>query len=165
MDSDITLTLRTLEACIPTAQTSLRRQKSVYRMHGSQRQAQKSVYHWHGMSTPGARSRYTDFFSNAYRHRNTRVIEIQTRQQLKNNFSHETQPILGTSIAFGHLAANIRVRLSDFSKLRVYAVYSNRHPPSLRALRNFAMADFEQNVEEIVGTTREAVDGDRVQQG
>ena len=27
--------------------------------------------------------------------------------------------------------ANVRVRCSDFSKLRVYAVYSNRHPPSL----------------------------------
>ena len=27
--------------------------------------------------------------------------------------------------------ANVRVRFSDFSKLRVYAVYSNRHPPSL----------------------------------
>ena len=31
-----------------------------------------------------------------------------------------------------------------------------------RALRNFALADFEKNVEEMVGTTREAVDGDRV---
>ena len=29
-------------------------------------------------------------FSNAYWHLNARVIEIQTRQQLKNNFSHET---------------------------------------------------------------------------
>ena len=29
------------------------------------------------------------------------------------------------------LAASVRVRYSDFSKLRVYAVYSNRHPPSL----------------------------------
>ena len=34
-----------------------------------------------------------------------------------------------------------------------------------RALRNLAMADFEENVEEMVGTTREAVDGDRVQRG
>ena len=34
-----------------------------------------------------------------------------------------------------------------------------------RALRNFAMADFEKNVEEMVGTTREAADGDRVQRG
>ena len=34
-----------------------------------------------------------------------------------------------------------------------------------RALRNFAMADFEENVEEIVGTTREAADGDRVRRG
>ena len=32
-------------------------------------------------------------FSNAYWHVNARVIEIQTRQQLKNNFSHETQHI------------------------------------------------------------------------
>ena len=34
-----------------------------------------------------------------------------------------------------------------------------------RALRNFALADFEENVEEIVGTTREAADGDRVRRG
>ena len=30
-----------------------------------------------------------------------------------------------------------------------------------RALRNFAMADFEENVEEMVGTAREAAGGDR----
>ena len=35
----------------------------------------------------------------------------------------------------------------------------------LRALQNFAMADFEENVEEMVGTTREAADGDRVWRG
>ena len=35
----------------------------------------------------------------------------------------------------------------------------------LRAMRNFAMADFEENVEEIVGTTREAAGGDRVRWG
>ena len=34
-----------------------------------------------------------------------------------------------------------------------------------RALRNFAMANFEENVEEMVGTTREAADGDRVRRG
>ena len=34
-----------------------------------------------------------------------------------------------------------------------------------RALRNFAMADFEENVEEMVETTREATDGDRVLRG
>ena len=38
---------------------------------------------------------------------------------------------LCTNFAFGHLAANVRVRCSDFSKLSVYAVYSNQHPPSL----------------------------------
>ena len=56
----------------------------------------------------GIRSRYTGgkvyllqasevgiptLFSNAYWHLNARVIEIQTRQQLNNNFSHETQRI------------------------------------------------------------------------
>ena len=30
-----------------------------------------------------------------------------------------------------------------------------------RVLRNFAMADFEENVEEMVGTIREAADGDK----
>ena len=34
-----------------------------------------------------------------------------------------------------------------------------------RALRNFAMADFEENVEGMVRTTREAADGNRVRQG
>ena len=34
-----------------------------------------------------------------------------------------------------------------------------------RALRNFVMADFKENVEEMVGTTREAADGDRVRRG
>ena len=34
-----------------------------------------------------------------------------------------------------------------------------------RALRNFAMVDFEENVEEMVGTSRDVVDGDRVRQG
>ena len=34
-----------------------------------------------------------------------------------------------------------------------------------RALRNFAVADFEENVEEMMGTTREAADSDRVQRG
>ena len=43
----------------------------------------------------------------------------------------------------------------------------NRRLPSLfgGALRNSAMADFEENVEEMVGTTREAADGDRVRWG
>ena len=48
-------------------------------------------------------------FSNAYWHLNARVIEIQTRQQLKNVF-HETQRIVETSFAFGQQAANVRVR-------------------------------------------------------
>ena len=34
-----------------------------------------------------------------------------------------------------------------------------------RALRNFVMADFDENVEEMVGTTREAADGNRVRRG
>ena len=34
-----------------------------------------------------------------------------------------------------------------------------------RALRNCAMADFEENVEEMMGTTREAADGNRVRRG
>ena len=34
-----------------------------------------------------------------------------------------------------------------------------------RALRNFAMADFEENVEEMVGTTRKVAGGDRVRRG
>ena len=59
----------------------------------------------------GVRSRYTSgtvcqrqapevsipaLFYNAYWHRHAQVIEIQTRQQLKNKFSHETQQICVT---------------------------------------------------------------------
>ena len=65
-------------------------------------------------------------FSNAYWPLNGRVIEKQTRQQLNNNFFHEHSEFFGTSIAFGHLVTNVRARCRDFSKLRVYAVYSNR---------------------------------------
>ena len=56
---------------------------------------------------------------------------MQTRQQLKNKLFHERQRIFVNKFAFGHLAANVRVRCIDFSKLLVYAVYSNRHAPSL----------------------------------
>ena len=70
-------------------------------------------------------------FSNAYWHLNAWVIEIQTREQLKNICPMKHSDFLWTSFAFGHPAANVRVRCSDFSKLHVYAVYSNRHPPSL----------------------------------
>ena len=34
-----------------------------------------------------------------------------------------------------------------------------------RALHNFAMADFEENVEEMLEMSREAADGDRVRRG
>ena len=34
-----------------------------------------------------------------------------------------------------------------------------------RALKKFAMADFEENGEEMVGTTREVAGGDRVRRG
>ena len=128
----VLLTLRTSEAGIPAlrklpcgvarrytgiAQTSLWRRKPVNRRNG--------------MSTPGVERRYTGMFSNAYWLLNARVIEIQTRQQLKNNLFPWNSEFFGTSFAFGHLAANVRVRCRDFSKLHVYAVYSNRRPPSL----------------------------------
>ena len=56
-------------------------------------------------------------FSNAYWHLNARVIEIQTRQQLKIICSVKPSKFLGTSFAFGHLAANVRVRCRDFFKV------------------------------------------------
>ena len=88
------LTLRTSDAGIPAlrklpcgvgrrytdlAQTSLWRRKPVYLRHGCQLQA----------SNAGIPA----LFSTADWHRHARVIEIQTRQQLKNNCSHETQRI------------------------------------------------------------------------
>ena len=48
----------------------------------------------------------------------------------------------------------VKVRIQSTSAIFVW-----------RALRNFAMADFEENVEEMVGTTGEAADGDRVRRG
>ena len=58
------------------AQTSLRRQKLVYRRHS--------------ISTSPPEAGIPYLFSNAYWHQNARVIEIQTRQQLKINCFHET---------------------------------------------------------------------------
>ena len=46
-------------------------------------------------------------------------------------FSMKYNEYLWTSFACEQLAANVRVRCRDFSKLRAYAVYSNRRPPSL----------------------------------
>ena len=52
---------------------------------------------------------------------------------------------------------NVRVRCSDFSKLRVYAVYSNRRPPSLfgEHCEILRPADME-NVEEMAETKEAA---------
>ena len=54
---------------------------------------QRPVYRRHGSQLPRPEAGIPDLFSNAYWHRNARVIEIQTRQQLKNNYFHETQRI------------------------------------------------------------------------
>ena len=58
----------------------------------------------------------------------------------------------------------VRVRCSDFEKLRyvtlryVYAVYSNRRPPSLFAsIAKFSDGRLEKNFEEMVGTRKSAV--------
>ena len=56
-----------------------------------QRHHQKPVYRRHGSQRPRPEAGIPDLFSNAYWHRHARVIEIQTRQQLKNNYFHETQ--------------------------------------------------------------------------
>ena len=53
-------------------------------------------------------------FANAYWHLNARVIETQTRQQLKIIVPMKHSEFLCTGFAFGHLAANVRVRCSDF---------------------------------------------------
>ena len=59
---------------------------------------------------------YLSLFSS-YWHQNAGVIEIQTRQQLKNNLFHEIQRIFVNKICIWTPS--------------VYAVYSNRRPPSL----------------------------------
>ena len=76
----VLLTLRTLEAGIPALRKLPCGVGSRY-TGGTVCQRQAPEF---GIPT---------LFSNAYRQRNARVIEIQTRQQLKNNFSHETQRI------------------------------------------------------------------------
>ena len=74
------LTLWTPEAGIPAARyINATGQKPVYRRHGYQRHRPEAGI--------------PDLFSNAYWHRNARVIEIQTKQQLTNNYFHETQRI------------------------------------------------------------------------
>ena len=59
--------------------------------------------------------------------------------------------------------ANVRVRCRDFPSY-MSAVYSNRRPPSLfgehcKILQTAHMVNFEENVEEMVGTTREVAAG------
>ena len=100
-------------------------------------------------------------FSNAYRHQHFEVIEIQTTQRWKIIVSVKYSEFLWTNFTFGHLAANVPVRCSDFSKWPVFTIHLNRHPPYVRhlvwhALLNIAteMADVE-SFEEMVGT-REA---------
>ena len=51
---------------------------------------QRPVYWRHGSQRPRPEAGIPDLFSNAYWHRNAQVIEIHTRQQLKNNYFHET---------------------------------------------------------------------------
>ena len=58
-----------------------------------QRHRQKPVYRRHGSERLRPESGIPNLFSNVYWHRNARVIEIQTRQQLKNKYFHETQRI------------------------------------------------------------------------
>ena len=114
---------------------------------------QKPVYRRYGYQRYRPEAGIPDLFSNAYWHRNAQVIEIQTRQQLKNNYFHETQRIFMKNVAFGHLAANARVRCSDFFKLPVCCIFESTAAIFVwRALRNFVtdMANVE-NVEEMVG--------------
>ena len=118
------------------------RQKPIYRLCANFSTAPEVGMPSARYVNASTRSRYTDgtvyqrqppevgiqtLFSNSYWHRNARDIEIQTRQHLKNNFSMKHSEFLWKNCAFEHLAANVRVRCSDFSKLPVYAVYSNRH--------------------------------------
>ena len=88
------LTLWTPEAGIPAARYINATAKSRY-TGGTVINAtgQRPVYRRHGSQRPRLEASIPDLFSNAYWHRNARVIEIQTRQQLKNNYFHEIQQI------------------------------------------------------------------------
>ena len=75
------------------SQTSKRRQTPVYRVCANFPTSPDT-------GIPGLRKLSTapdpgipGLFSNVYWHLNSRVIEIRTRQQLKNNYFHETQRI------------------------------------------------------------------------
>ena len=89
------LTLWTPEAGIPAARYIKATARSRY-TGGTVINAtdQRPVYRRHSSQRPRLEAGIPDLFSNAYWHRNARVIEIQTRQQLKNNYFHETQRIL-----------------------------------------------------------------------
>ena len=85
------LTLWTPEAGIPAARYINATARSRY-TGGTVINAtgQKPVYQQHGSQRHRPEAGIPDLFSNAYWHRNARVIEIQTRQQLKNNYFHQT---------------------------------------------------------------------------
>ena len=138
---------------------------------------QKSVYHQHGMLTPVPEvgiptARYTNarrqksvyrLCSNAYWHRNARVIEIQTRQQLKIFFPWNTANFYEQIVAFGHLAALGAVIFQSYVST-LYIRIDIRHL-CLASIVKFCDGDFEENVEEMVGTTKEAAGADRVRRG
>ena len=62
---------------------------------------------------------------------------------------------LKTSFVFGHLAANVRVRCSVFQSY-VSMLYIRIDVRHLCLAHCKILADFEENVEEMVGMTREA---------
>ena len=94
------LTLWTPEAGIPAARYINTTARSWYT--GStviNATGQKPVYRQHGSQCHRPVAGIPDLFSNVYWHRNAQVIEIQTRQQLKNNYFHETQQIFMNEMA------------------------------------------------------------------
>ena len=106
-------------------------------------------------------------FFNVYWHLNARVIEIQTRQQLKNIVFSMKQRIFGNKFCIWGPNGQRTTKLQRFLKVTCLCCIFESTSAffAWRALRNFAMADFEENLEEMVGTTREAAGGDSVQRG
>ena len=139
------------------AQTSLWRRKSVYRRHG--------------MSTPGVGRQYTGFvFFTADWHRHARVIEIQTRLQLKNNCFHETQRIFMNKFCICTPNGQRMSYVQQFFKVTCLscifestsAIFVWR---AFQILQTAHMANIEENVEEMIGKTRETAGSDRVWRG
>ena len=118
------------------------------------------------MSMPGVARQYTStLFSTAAWHQNARIIEIQTRQQLKYNLFHETQRIFvnkfyiwtpnGQRTSSVHRFFKVMCLCCIFELASAIFVWASI--AKFCDLLTWRTSTKDENVEEMVGTTWEAV--------